>query len=248
MSGLSAAQIANLLKYGLIGGAALAFLGGGGVSTSVPTRDRLPVTFGNTAGLVNPGVNPGFIKPTTPYPQTTPTPGVNQYNWAAGRYAADRGELGRYNEYAPAYPFGRADVVGTYNNTGLIRPDQLTMASQTLRQPEAQFPVQPPANYYVNPALLNTAPPPTPGTPGVFGAPSQAQMAAGTGPAGQFGQSLNYVAIPRTIAPNYQSLPTTATAALTPQQLSQQLAAQAAAAAAATPESGYYSWTSGEGP
>jgi hypothetical protein len=233
LSGLSAAQIANLLKYGLIGGAALATLGGGGVSTRVPTRARTPVTFGSTAGLVNPGVNPGFIRPTTPYPQATPTPGVNQYNWAAGRYAANMGELGQYNAYAPAYPFGRADVVGTYNNTGLIRPDQLTMASQTLRQPEAQFPVQPAANYYVNPAL--------------FGAPSQAQMAAGTGPAGQFGQSLNYVAVPRTITPNYQPLQSTATAALTPQQLQQQLTAQAAAAAAATPESGYYSWAAGDG-
>jgi hypothetical protein len=197
--------------------------------------------------LVNPGVNPGFIRPTTPYPQATPTPGVNQYNWAAGRYAANMGELGQYNAYAPAYPFGRADVVGTYNNTGLIRPDQLTMASQTLRQPEAQFPVQPAANYYVNPALLNTPAPATPGTPGVFGAPSQAQMAAGTGPAGQFGQSLNYVAVPRTITPNFQPLQTTATAALTPQQLQQQLTAQAAAAAAATPDTGYYSWAAGDG-
>jgi hypothetical protein len=203
------------------------------------------VRFGSARGLVNPGVNPGFIEPAAPYQQNIP--GQNQYAWGSGRYAAEMADLARYNEYAPPQPFGRPNVVGTYNGTGLIRPDQLTMASQTLRQPEAQFPVQPAANYYVNPALLNAPPPPTPGYP-VYRSPTPAQMATGLGPAAAYGRGLNYVPYPAApINPAFTPLGSTVAAPLTPQQLSQQLADQAAAAYAATPDTGYYSWAAGDG-
>jgi hypothetical protein len=202
------------------------------------------VTFGRTASLVNPGVNPGFIEPAAPYPQGTP--GVNQYNWGSGRYAAQMSDLARYNELAPVSPFGRANVVGTYNGTGLIRPDQLTMASETLQQPEAQFPVAAAANYYVDPALLNQPAQPIPGYP-VFRPSSQAQMATGLGPAAAYGQSLNYVPYPaRPINPAVTPLNFTAPT-LTAQQLQQQLNEAAQAAYDATPESGYYSWNAGDG-
>jgi hypothetical protein len=121
------------------------------------------------------------------------------------------------------------------------------MASATLRQPEAQFPVQPAANYYVNPALLNAPPPPAPGYP-VYQSPTPAQMATGLGPAAAYGRGLNYVPYPAApINPAFTPLGSTVAAPLTPQQLSQQLAAQAAAAYAATPDTGYYSWAAGDG-
>jgi hypothetical protein len=208
-----------------------------------PTRTRIPVRFGTARGLVNPGVNPGFIEPAAPYAQNIP--GQNQYAWGSGRYAAEMADLARYNEYAPAAPYGRPNVIGTYNGTGLIRPDQLTMASQTLQQPQAQFPVQPQANFAVNPALLNTPPPPAPGYP-VYRAPTPAQMATGLGPAAAFGRGLNYVPYPAApVNPAFTPLGATTAPALTPQQLQQQLAAAADAAYAATPESGYYSYSDG---
>jgi hypothetical protein len=202
------------------------------------------VTFGQTASLVNPGVNPGFIEPAAPYPQGIP--GVNQYNYGSGRYAAQMSDLARYNEYAPAAPYGRSNVVGTYNGTGLIRPDQLTMASQTLQQPGAQTQAAVPNNFYVNPALLNTPAPATAGYP-VFRAPTPAQMATGLGPAAAYGQTLNYVPYP--VAPiNPATTPLNFTApTLTAQQLQQQLNEAAQAAYDATPESGYYSWNVGDG-
>jgi hypothetical protein len=199
------------------------------------------VTFGQTASLVNPGVNPGFIEPAAPYPQGIP--GQNQYAWGSGRYAAQMSDLARYNEYAPAAPYGRSNVVGTYNGTGLIRPDQLTMASQTLQQPGAQTQAAVPNNFYVNPALLNTPAPATAGYP-VFRAPTPAQMATGLGPAAAYGQTLNYVPYPA--APVNPA--TTPLGTLTPaQQLQKDLEDAADAAYAATPESGYYSWNVGDG-
>jgi hypothetical protein len=140
------------------------------------------------------------------------------------------------------------------------------MASQTLQQP--QYSAAPPndvgigsfmqnqfnpnamsaaapANFYVNPNLLNTPPPPAPGYP-VYRAPTPAQMATGLGPAAAFGRGLNYVPYPAApVNPAFTPLGATTAPELTPQQLQQQLAAAADAAYAATPESGYYSYSGG---
>ena len=102
-----------------------------------------------------------------------------------------------------------------------------------------------PANFYVNPALLNTPPPPTPGYP-VYRAPTPGQMATGLGPAAAAGRGLNYVPYPvAPVNPAFIPLGGTTAPALTPQQLQQQLADAAAAAYTATPESGYYSYSDG---
>jgi hypothetical protein len=193
------------------------------------TRPKFPVTFGQAMPLVNPGVNPGFIEPTNPYPAGQP--GVNQYNWASGQYAGEMSDLANYNANAPAQPYGHVNPVGTFNGTGLIRPDQLNMASTTLQQ-QPSLPFQAaPQNFAIDPRLLNQPAGPVPGYNGVFAAPTAAQAAIGKGYAQQYGQGLNYVPYPvQPVNP-----------ATTP--LTGQLNAAADAARAATPARGYYTAT-----
>ena len=81
----------------------------------------LPIPVYEGGGTVNPGVNPGFIKPQPLY-NPEGTPGINQYNWGAHGYVPTFDKMSNYDMYAPAQPYGNPNA----QNLGrLITPDQI---------------------------------------------------------------------------------------------------------------------------
>jgi hypothetical protein len=103
VAGLSAAQIAALLAAGYL------LTGGMPKPATLPTRKALPIPTYNGAGLVNPGVNPGFvITAVNPPMYRTTNPYQSQYYWGQHPYMQNMSDLANYNAVpeAPAQPFG----------------------------------------------------------------------------------------------------------------------------------------------
>ena len=177
--------------------------GGGGIVPVVPmplvpitttpstttTTTTYPIPKYTGKGLVNPGVNPGWIEPSNPY--AAGNVGVNQYNYGKGQYIPTMDRLGEYNNPAPVSPYGHANPIGTVNGTGLLTPAQFGYDVSNI-------PLQ---NRYTGLNTLNTAPPAIPGRPGTFTAPTYGQMATGMGQGQQLGYSLGYLQTPQQLTP-----------------------------------------------
>jgi hypothetical protein len=88
---------------------------------------------------------------------------------------------------------------------------------------------------YHNPVQMNTPTPAIPGVTVAYGPNTTAQMASGSGPAAQFGGSLNEVPYPAMALGNQSGTPTYTPqpSAVSPTALSTQLQASAAQAGAA---------------
>ena len=180
----------------------------------VPTRQPFPIPTFNGVGLVNPGANPGFVEPAPMYGNQQP--GIDQYYWGQHAYAQNMSDLANLNTNAvnvPVNPYGNPNAV----NLGQLYPLQYPNAMSTagaygsLGAAPNQAPM-PNMSYdmYNNPVQMNTPAPVVPGYAGAFGPNIQAQMAAGQGPAQQYGQGLNYVALPaqlKATSPASPSLP-----------------------------------------
>ena len=231
-SGWSATDIAKALAAGYIINALL--------NPPPKTPDYksqfFPIPTYNSSGLVNPGVNPGFIEPGNPY--TAGIPGMDQYYWGQHQYAQTMGDLAKLNQTAPQYAYGNPHPIGTVNGTGLITPQQLGYPN-----PQTSAAAFGPGQYNPAPILaadqytgmnhLNTPAPAVPGYAHAYGAPTQAQQAIGHGPASQFGQGLNYVAYPAqqlATVNNSGMTPAQQLTSISPAELSQQLLAAANAA------------------
>jgi len=155
-----------------------------------PPRTPFPIPTYYGTGLVNPGVNPGWIEPAPPYrPQQ---PGVDEYFWGPHLYAQNMSDLARLNQPAPAQPYGNPNAVNLGRITAYTGP----------------------AASYQTGVPFNAPAPAVPGYPSAFYAPTPEQMARGQGYAQQYGQSLNYVPYPiATITPAYPVAPATDTTA-----------------------------------
>lgn len=122
-AGWTAGEIAAAVAAGVILGPPIinALTGGGQQGGGLPGNQWYDIPVYKGGGLVNPGVNPGFIKPQPIY-NPEGTPGINQYNWGAHGYAQNPEDLGNYDMYAPAQPYGNPNA----QNLGrLITPDQI---------------------------------------------------------------------------------------------------------------------------
>jgi hypothetical protein len=191
-----------------------------------------PIPTYNSSGLVNPGVNPGFIEPGNPY--TAGIPGMDQYHWGQHQYAQTMGDLANLNQTAPAQPYGNPNAV---NLGRLVTPEQLGYPS-----PQTQAAAFGPGQYNPAPILaqdrytglthLNQPAPVVPGYNQVFTAPTQAQQATGAGQAQQLGRSLNYAFTPAQLATvnNSGMTPAQQLTSISPAELSAQLLAAANAA------------------
>ena len=230
----SAADIAKAIAAGyLIGKIATA------TTPSAPNYKQqfFPIPTYNGAGLVNPGVNPGFIEPAPMY-ATGGRPGLDQYYWGQHGYVQNAADLANYNAgavNAPAMPYGNTNAV---NLGQVITPEMLgfpNLQSQQAIYGPGYTPAQ--TNYqnvlsadiYHNPVQMNTIAPSIPGVPVAMAPNTQAQMAAGHGQAAQYGQSLNYNFTPAQLATtnNPGMTPATQFTSVSPQQLATQLAATA---------------------
>ena len=230
-SAWSAADIAKALAAGyLVAGLAGAFAPKPDMSGY--QNQWFPIPTYNSSGLVNSGVNPGFIEPSNPY--TAGIPGVDQYYWGQHQYAQNMGDLANLNRTAPAQAYGNPNAI---NLGRLVTPEQLGYPS-----PQTQAAAFGPGQYNPAPLLaqdrytglstLNTPAPAIPGYNTVYNAPTQAQMATGTGQAQQLGRSLNYAWTPQSLATvnNTGQTPAGQLTSISPQDLSAQLVAAANAA------------------
>jgi hypothetical protein len=213
-SGWSLKDIATALAAGyLVAGLAGAFAPKPNMSGY--QNQWFPIPTYNSSGLVNSGVNPGFIQPSAPYAQGHP--GQDQYYWGQHQYAQNMSDLANLNAPAPAQPYGNPNPIGTVNGTGLLTPQQ--MGFPNAQEMAAAYG---PGQYNPAPIMaqdqytglnhLNTPAPVVPGFGAAYSAPTQAQQAVGHGPASQFGQSINYVAYPA------QQLATINNSGMTPAQ------------------------------
>jgi len=103
VTGLSAAQIAALVAAGYL------LAGGTPKPATLPTRPALPIPTYLGGGLVNPGVNPGFLVTAVNPPRyQTTNPYQSQYYWGQHPYMQNMSDLANYNAVpaAPATPFG----------------------------------------------------------------------------------------------------------------------------------------------
>ena len=232
VTGLSAAEIAALIAGGFLLAGALTKP----ATPTIPKLGTMPIPTFNGAGLVNPGVNPGFVEPAPAYNYNQP--GIDQYYWGQHQYAQTMSDLANLNSTAPAQPYGNPNAA---NLGRLITPAQLNYPNAgTMAQvygPNGVYNPQPilAQDQYSGMTQLNQAPGPAPGFPGAFGPNTQAQQAAGSGLAAQIGGGLNYVAYPSQ-AIGYTGTPPTGQFTTTPQPSSvnpQNLTAQLNAAAMA---------------
>ena len=197
-----------------------------------------PIPTYNGAGLVNPGVNPGFIEPAPMY-NNAGQPGINQYYWGQHGYTQNMSDLANYNTNAvnaPTIPYGNANAV---NLGHLISPQNLGFPNQQqmsavygpgYQSPDQQaYQAELARNVYTNPVQMNTAPPAIAGYAGAYNPNTQAQMATGHGQAAGYGQSLNYNFTPAQLATtnNPGMTPAAQLTSVSPQQLATQLAATA---------------------
>jgi hypothetical protein len=122
-AGFTATEIAAAVAAGVILGPPIveALTGGGQPTTSGQGNQWFDIPVYKGGGLVNPGVNPGFIKPQPLY-NPEGTPGINQYNWGAHGYVQNPQDMANYDMYAPAQPYGNPNA----QNLGrLITPEQI---------------------------------------------------------------------------------------------------------------------------
>ena len=166
---------------------------------STTAYQSLPIPTYTGAGLVNPGVNPGFIEP---YAQYGAQPaGIDSYYWGPQNYVQTAKNLGQPNAQAPATPYGQASQLGqliTPSQLGYPNP-QLLAAAQGTPNPElGGYAGLANMNYdiYNNPVQMNTVAPVVPGFGSTYAAPTQAQSQMGAGYAQQFGAGLNYAFTP----------------------------------------------------
>ena len=208
---------------------------------------RSPIPTYNGAGLVNPGVNPGFIQPDQFY--GTQAPGVDQYYWGQHGYAQTMADLANYNTNAvnaPATPYGNPNAV---NLGQLITPEAISYPSQ-FTQAAAQGTATPtyqpgafiPSDVYRNQVQMTTPTPAVPGFSQIYGPQTQAMMATGQGQGVQYALGQNYVPYPTvalattgtdqtTIGAPGANTPAAQIGAITPQQLAAQTLAAANAVA-----------------
>ena len=185
-SGLSAAQIAALLAAGYV-------LSSMPTKPSMPTRTPFPIPTYNGLGLVNPGVNPGFVQPAPAYGQQPP--GMDQYYWGQHQYAQNMADLANLNQPAPSQPYGNPNAV---NLGRLVTPEELgypnAQSMQQVYGPGYQYNPAPllARDQYTGPMSLNQ-PAPSMAQFGTFGPNTQAQQATGQGYSTQYGQGLNYL-------------------------------------------------------
>ena len=245
-SGWSATDIAKALAAGYIINAVL-----NPTVTPAPNYKQqfLPIPTYNASGLVNPGVNPGFIQPAPMY-NNGGQAGIDQYYWGQHGYAQNMADLANYNTgavNAPSVPYGNPNAV---NLGHLLTPEQLGYPSQQsmsavygpgYQTPDQQIYQQVLANdVYHNTVQMNTATPPVPGTPQAYGPNTQQNMAVGQGLGQLYGKSLNYNQTPAQLATvnnsgmvqNPTNAGTTAAqlTSISPSELSAQLIAAANAA------------------
>jgi hypothetical protein len=223
--GWSASDIFTAVKAGLLAPVVLNMLGLGPKipEITMPKQQWMPIPTYNSSGLVNPGVNPGMIAPSTFYGEQAP--GVNEYYWGKHGYVQSPTGLAGLQNYnlntiAPTQPYGNPNAV---NLGKLVTPEDLGY-NPALIAPEYQ---------YTGLSSLNTPAPAIPGFAGAFEPGTEAQMALGQSPTQQLGQSLNYVAYPAQALPTVNNSGFTPAAELTnisPQELSAQLLAAANAA------------------
>ena len=163
---------------------------------SVPQQNALPIPTYSAQGLVNPGVNPGFIQPAPAY--ANQGAGMDQYYWGQHQYAQTTSDLKNLNSTAPATPYGQVSQLGQ-----LITPQQLgyptaqSMAAAGLPY-NSQVSVLP-QDVYNNTVQMNTATPAVPGFAGAYGPNTLAQQSAGQGQGQLYGQGLNYAFVPPVI-------------------------------------------------
>ena len=164
-----------------------------------------PIPTYNGAGLVNPGVNPGFIQPA-PFYNNAGQPGIDQYYWGQHGYAQTMADLANYNAgavNAPAVPYGNPNAVnlGTLAPFNYPNPQSTAGAYGSLAAAPGQAPL-PNMSYdvYHNTVQMNTAAPPVAGFTQAYGPNTQQQMTTGVGQGSQFGKTLNYVATPQQLA------------------------------------------------
>ena len=174
------------------------------VTQPVPTTDATkqqwwPIPTFNGAGLVNPGVNPGFIEPSSPYNMNA-QPGMDQYYWGQHQYAQNIGDLANLNSPAPQVPYGNPNAV---NLGRLLTPQEIAYPNQASNAAafgpgaQGQYAQQTynrvlGQDTYNNQVQMNTASPAVPGFGAAYNVPTNTQMASGSGLAQQYGQSLNY--------------------------------------------------------
>jgi hypothetical protein len=232
VTGLSAAQIAALVAGGFLLLGALRQP----PTPNIPKLGTMPTPTFNGAGLVNPGVNPGFIEPAPAYAAIQP--GINQYAWNQHQYAQTMSDLANLNSTAPAQAYGNPNAV---NLGRLVTPEQINYPNAgTMAQiygPNGVYNPQPilAQDQYSGMTQLNQAAPAVPGFATAFGPNTQAQQAAGSGLAAQIGGGLNYVAYPSQ-AIGYTGTPPAGQFSTTPQPSSvspENLTAQLNAAALA---------------
>ena len=156
-------------------------------------RAPLPIPTYSGLGLVNPGVNPGFVQPAPAYNYNVP--GLDQYNWGQHQYAQNMNDLSNLNNSASAQPYGNPNAVHLGQ---LITPEQLGYPNaQSMQQVYG-------SNYQYNPAPILAAdqytgmtylnqPAPSMAQFGTFGPNTTAQQATGQGYNTQYGQGLNYL-------------------------------------------------------
>ena len=164
-----------------------------------------PIPTFNGAGLVNPGVNPGYIEPAPMY-NNNGQAGIDQYYWGQHGYAQNMSDLANYNTgavNAPSTPYGNPNAV----NLGQLYPLQYPNPQSTAGAygSLAAAPNQAPTpnmsyDIYHNNVQMNTAAPAIPGFSQIYGPNTQAQMASGVGQGAQYGQTLNYVNTPAQLA------------------------------------------------
>jgi hypothetical protein len=195
-----------------------------------------PIPTYNSSGLVNPGVNPGYIEPAAAY--ATGHPGLDQYSWGQHQYAQNMADLANLNQNVPAQPYGNPNPIGTVNGTGLLTPEQ--MGFPNAQEMAAAFgpgaynpaPIMA-ADQYTGINHLNTPAPPVAGFGQIYTAPTQAQQAVGAGGAQQLGQALNYAFTPAqlpTVNNSGSTTPASQLTAVNPSALASQLLADANAA------------------
>ena len=164
-----------------------------------------PIPTYNGAGLVNPGVNPGYIQPAPMY-NNNGQAGIDQYYWGQHGYAQNMSDLANYNTgavNAPSTPYGNPNAV----NLGQLYPLQYPNPQSTAGAygSLAAAPNQAPTpnmsyDIYHNNVQMNTADQAIPGFSQIYVPNTQAQMASGVGQGAQYGQTLNYVNTPAQLA------------------------------------------------
>ena len=238
-TGWSAGDIAKALAAGYILNVAAATVLAPKPTTAGYQQQFFPIPTYNASGLVNPGVNPGFVEPSPMY-NTGGYPGMDQYYWGQHGYAQTMSDLANLNTNAvnaPATPYGNPNAINLGQLAQFNYPNMQSLAGAygSLAAAPNQAPL-PNMSYdiYNNPVQMNTATPATPGYASTFGPNTQAQQATGHGAAAGYGQGLNYNFTPAQLATvNHSGMtPAAQLTSVNPADLATQL--QSAATAAGT--------------